>query len=54
MEGAILENMYQIVRTVDIRYENGWFFHRSLVKAVRNHQSKQMKKSVVDGPSDQI
>ena len=33
---------YAIMRTFDIRYENGWFFHRSLVKAVRNRQSKQM------------
>ena len=34
---------HKIMRTFDIRYENGWFFHRSLVKAVRNRQSKQMK-----------
>ena len=34
---------YAIVRTFDIRYENGWLFHRSVVKAVRNRQSKQMK-----------
>ena len=31
------------MRTFHIRYEHGWFFHRSLVKAVRNCQSKQMK-----------
>ena len=30
------------MRTFDIRYENG-FFYRSLVKAVRNGKSKQMK-----------
>ena len=31
------------MKTFDIRYENGWFFHRSLVKAIRNRQSKPMK-----------
>ena len=31
------------MRTFDIRFENGWFCHSSLVKAVRNRQSKQMK-----------
>ena len=31
------------MRTFDIRFENGWLFDRSLVKAVRNRQSKQMK-----------
>ena len=30
------------MRTFDIRYENG-FFHKPLVKAVRNGKSKQMK-----------
>ena len=35
-------DLYEIMRTFDIRYENGWFFHRSLVKAVRNRQSEQM------------
>ena len=29
--------------TFDIRYENEWFCHSSLVKAVRNRQCKQMK-----------
>ena len=37
-----ISNLYEIMRTFDIRYENG-FFHRSLVKAVRNGKSKQMK-----------
>ena len=31
------------MRTFDIHYENGSFCHSSLVKAVRNRQSKQMK-----------
>ena len=31
------------MRTFDMRYEHGWIFHRSLVKAVKNRQSKQMK-----------
>ena len=31
------------MRTFDIRFEKGWFCHSSLVKAVRNRQSKQMK-----------
>ena len=45
---------YEIVRTFDIRYENGWFFHRSFVKAVRNRQRKneKLKTSVLEGPSD--
>ena len=34
---------YEIMRTFDSRYENRVFFHRSLVKAIRNRQSKQMK-----------
>ena len=34
---------YESMRTFDIRYESGWFFHKSLVKAVRNRQIKQMK-----------
>ena len=39
----IFVKKYEIMRTFDIRYENGWFFHRSLIKAIRNCQSKQMK-----------
>ena len=39
----IFVKKYEIMRTFDIRYENGWFFHRSFVKAIRNRQSKQMK-----------
>ena len=31
------------MRTFDVRNENEWFFHRSLAKAVRNCQTKQMK-----------
>ena len=55
VELAILEIMYEIMRTFDIRYENGWFFHRSLVKAVRNRQTNEtLKTSVLDSPSDQI
>ena len=55
MELAIVEIMYEIMRTFDIRYENGWFFHRSLVKAVRNRQTNEtLKTSVLDSPSDQI
>ena len=46
---------HKIMRTFDIRYENGWFFHRSLVKAVRNRQTNEkLKTSVLDVPSDQI
>ena len=41
------------MRTFDIRYENGWFFHKSLLTVLKNCQSEQ-KKSVLDGPSDQI
>ena len=55
MELAVPEIMYEIMRTFDIRYENGWFFHRSLVKAVRNRQTNEtLKTSVLDSPSDQI
>ena len=33
----------------------GWFFHRSLVKAIRNRQSSEKLKTSVSGdPSDQI
>ena len=39
----IFVKKYKIMRTFDIRYENGWLSHRSLVKAVTNRQSKQMK-----------
>ena len=39
----IFVKKYKIMRTFDIRFENGWFCHSSLVKAVRNRQSKQMK-----------
>ena len=34
---------YEMMRTFVICYENGWFFHKSLVKAGKNCQSKQMK-----------
>ena len=55
MELAVPEIMYEIMRTFDIRYENGWFFHRSLVKAVRNRQTNEkLKTSVLDVLSDQI
>ena len=39
----IFVKKYKIMRTFDIRFEKGWFCHSSLVKAVRNRQSKQMK-----------
>ena len=33
----------EVMRTFDICYENRWFFHRSLLKAVRNCRIKRMK-----------
>ena len=39
----IFVKKYEIMRTFDISYESGFFPHRSLVKVVRNRQSKQIK-----------
>ena len=39
----IFVKKYEIMITFDSRYEKGWFFYRSLLKAVRNRESEQMK-----------
>ena len=39
----IFVNKYKILKTFDICYKHRRFFHRPLVKAVRNPQSKQIK-----------
>ena len=39
----IFVKKHEIMRTFEIRYEDGWIFNRSLVKVVRNRQSKQKK-----------